>query len=140
MPCSATGFTPGNSSLAFDEVTAIAFSLPLSISGRDAVTVSIVNGICPPITSVIELLDPLYGTPNSGALLRSFRNSNTRRAVVLGSAMSTDLGFAFAAANSSATELTGAVGLAEITIGNVPVRMIGSKSFSASKPVLAYRN
>src|SRR5688500_19986066 len=113
MPCSATGLTPGSSSLGFDDVTAIAFSFPLSISGRDAVTVSMVNGICPPITSVIALLDPLYGTPNSGALLRSLRNSNTRRAVVLGRAISTDLAFALAAANKSATELTGAVGRSE---------------------------
>ena len=62
------------------------------------------------------------------------------RAVVLGIAMSADFGAAFAAARMSATELPGKAGLAAITIGKEPTRMIGSKSFSASNGTVSYRN
>ena len=54
------------------------------------------------------------------------------RALLLGSAMSILSGLALAAATSSATELAGNDGLAEITIGSMPTRMIGAKSFAAS--------
>ena len=59
------------------------------------------------------------------------------RAVVLGIAMSILSGLALAAAISSAIEFAGNDGLAEITIGNVPTRMIGAKSFSESNGSVA---
>ena len=118
--------------MPLSDVTAMAFSLPAATCGRTAVTVSMISGTCPPIVSVIAVAEPLYGMPNSGAWLCAFSNSNTMRAVVLGIAMSADFGADFAAATMSATELPANDGLAAMAIGNEPMRMTGSKSFSAS--------
>ena len=83
------------------------------------------------MTSVIAVPEPLYGTPNRGAPLRSFKNSKTTRADVLGSATLILSGCALAAATSSGIVLGAKPGLAATTIGSIPISTIGAKSFSA---------
>ena len=61
----------------------VTFSLPLTMWGRAAVTVSITSGICPPSTSVIDCADALYFTLKSGACADFTNCANTTLAVVL---------------------------------------------------------
>ena len=111
----------------------MALSLPPSISGRDAVTVSMISGTCPPMISVIAVARALCTERRTAAPCCAPSGTRTRCAPSCWAARCRPtFGSAFAAAITSAIELTGDVGLAEITIGNVPVRMIGSKSFSGS--------
>ena len=135
-PCSATDFTPGSSSLDFSVVTASAFSLPAATWPREAVAVSMISGTWPPIVSVIAVAEPLYGTPNSGApvlRLQQLEDDARRRA----GQRDVDLvGLRLGGGDQLGDRAwPGTSGLAEITIGSMPTRMTGSKSFSASKPV-----
>ncbi len=92
--------------------------------------VSISSGNCPPSTSVIALPEPLYGTWKIWSLERSLSSSMTRRALVLGVAMSAERGSLLSALTRSPMDRIGDLAFTTSTIGKLPVRTIGSKSFS----------
>ncbi|MCY1545248.1 hypothetical protein D9M68_811800 [compost metagenome] len=82
----------------------------------------------------------MYGIPKSSTEERSFSNSTTSRAVVLGMAMSALRGLLFERLTSSAADVIGEALFTAITMGKVPTRAIGSKSSAALNGSLLYRN
>ncbi|MDT4876981.1 hypothetical protein FQZ97_1124640 [compost metagenome] len=78
--------------------------------------------------------------PKSGTDVRSFSNSTTRRAVVLGMAMSALRGLRCARLTSSAADVSGEAVFTAITMGKVPTSAMGSKSCDGSNGSLVYRH
>ncbi|MNV71773.1 hypothetical protein D3C71_1648110 [compost metagenome] len=112
-----------------------ARSLPEAMWARDAVTVSMTSGICPPSTSVIDCPEALYLTANSGACACCTNCANTTWAVVLGRPTLRVSGLDLARAIRSPMPLvlrSDCVVL--MTMGSRPIIATDSKSRAGLKP------